>query len=108
VDKILTENQVRLAPDTRQKDEPTSNSKITVSPKVASSKEGSGKTQLKNTLVENKDAVKRVEELLKAGISKLEIEKMMTGGKRVKACLLFPESSSPEAAYKSLVREEKK
>ena len=77
---------------------------IIVNDRIAAKANGSGKTQLQNTLKENPEAVRRVEILKLSKISLFEIDKLMRGGKRVRACLLFPQSASPEAAYKSYQR----
>jgi len=58
---------------------------------------------LLNTLKENKDSYQRVKEL-RNKLDLLSIAAMMSGGRKVKACLLFDDLQSPDAAYKALQR----
>ena len=81
---------------------------IFVTQRIASRTNGAGKTQLQNTLTENREAEHRIEELRLSGISLFEIAKLTKGGKRVTACLLFPNATTVEAAYKSYFRLMKK
>ena len=78
---------------------------INVKKAVASSKDGKNNDQLINTINENIEAYKTVQRLREEGLMNADILPLMSGGKKVKACLVYSDRPTPEAAYRALLAE---
>jgi hypothetical protein len=79
--------------------------RIAVKKAVASIKSGKNHDQLRNTLNENAEAHNTVKQLKSTGLNIADILPLMDGGQKVKACLLYDDRPTPEAAYRALLAE---
>lgn len=81
---------------------------IEVNRTIARNKGGGATEQMRNTIIENETASRDVQQLMKGGMSRLDIANNMKGGKKVIACLLYSDRPTPEAAYRALLKEQNK